>query len=209
MFSLQTIFGRKDKIFELLKDSSAAALEAAQAADQLTREGDRAQVMATFRAARKREKELAALISEELVNTFVTVLDREDIEEMNSALYKIPKSIEKFAERYVLVSERLQGVKFSGRTELLVACTQTVAEMVVELQKGLHIESIRKLQDHLQALEAEADRLLLEPYRDFYINSKDPTQAFLAKDLFEILEKCIDKCRDVGNVIYGIVLKNS
>jgi uncharacterized protein Yka (UPF0111/DUF47 family) len=27
--------------------------------------------------------------------------------------------------------------------------------------------------------------------------------------LFELLEKAIDRCRDVGNVIYSIVLKNS
>ena len=27
--------------------------------------------------------------------------------------------------------------------------------------------------------------------------------------LFEILEKAIDRCRDVGNVIYHVVLKNS
>jgi uncharacterized protein Yka (UPF0111/DUF47 family) len=31
----------------------------------------------------------------------------------------------------------------------------------------------------------------------------------LVKDLFELLEKAIDRCRDVGNVIYSIVLKNS
>jgi len=30
-----------------------------------------------------------------------------------------------------------------------------------------------------------------------------------AEDMFEILEKAIDRCRDVGNVIYQIVLKNS
>ncbi len=208
MFSLQTMFGGKDKIFDLLQASSDAALEAAKAVDQLTRGAD-ATFMATFSAARRREKELAAQISEELVNTFVTVLDREDIEAMNSALYKIPKSVEKFAERYVLVAERLEGVEFSQRTEILVACTETVGKMVREMQSGLRIGPIRKWQDRLQALEAEGDKLLLEPYRDLYINATDPMRAMLAKDLFEILEKAIDKCRDVGNIIYSIVLKNS
>jgi hypothetical protein len=28
-------------------------------------------------------------------------------------------------------------------------------------------------------------------------------------DLFEILEKAIDRCRDAGNVVYHIALKNS
>jgi uncharacterized protein Yka (UPF0111/DUF47 family) len=203
------MFGRKDKVFDLLIASSEAALEAARAVDKLTRDGDSAPFMATFSAARRREKELAAQISEELINTFVTALDREDIEAMNSALYKIPKGIEKFAERYALVTERLGGVDFTPRTEILVACTETVSKMVAELGHGLRINAIRKWQDRLQALEAEADKLLLEPYRDLYLNATDPMRAVLAKDLFELLEKAIDKCRDVGNVIYSIVLKNA
>ncbi|HEX7342289.1 MAG TPA: pit accessory protein [Rhodanobacteraceae bacterium] len=209
MFSLQTMFGKTDKVFGLLQASSEAALEAARAVSQLTRDGDRTPSMATFSAARKREKELAAQISEELVNTFVTALDREDIEAMNSALYKIPKSVEKFAERYVLVAERLVGVDFTQRADILVNCAEVVTEMVGQMHGHMRIEPMRKLQDRLQALEAEADKLLLAPYRDLYLNASDPLRAMLAKDLFEILEKAIDKCRDVGNVIYSIVLKNS
>jgi uncharacterized protein Yka (UPF0111/DUF47 family) len=100
-------------------------------------------------------------------------------------------------------------VDFTQRTEILVACTETVHTMVIELSNGLRIGPIRKLQDQLQALEAEADKLLLEPYRNLYLNATDPMRAMLSKDLFEILEKAIDKCRDVGNVIYSIVLKNA
>lgn len=209
MFSLQTMFGKGDKFYGLLEASAEAARDAARAGHELTSDGDRAPVMAAFSAARRREKELAAQISEELVNTFVTALDREDIEALNSALYKIPKTVEKFAERYAIVAERLHGVDFTPRTELLVRCADVVVQMVGELRKGLRIEPTRKLQDRLQALESEADRMLLEPYHDLYANATDPLRAMLAKDLYEILEKAIDKCRDVGNIIYSIVLKNS
>src|SRR5699024_5729306 len=138
-----------------------------------------------------------------------TALDREDIEAMNSALYRIPKTVEKFAERYVLVAKRLGDVDFSQRTGILVNSAEVVAEMVLELRNGLHIEPMRNLRWRLQALEAEADKLLLEPYRGFYLDTDDPMRAILTKDLFEIIEKAIDMCRDVGNTIYSIVLKNS
>lgn len=210
MFSLQSMFGKKDSVFDLLQASADAALEAAQAADQLTRNGDETTTfMATFSAARRREKELAAQISEELINVFVTALDREDIEAMNSSLYQIPKTVEKFAARYVLVAEHLEGVDFSQRTGILAACTEVVAEMVGELRSGIRIGPMRNLQDRLQALEGEADELLLEPYSGFYVTDPDPVRVMLAKDLFETLEKAINVCRDVGNVIYSIVLKNS
>jgi uncharacterized protein Yka (UPF0111/DUF47 family) len=61
----------------------------------------------------------------------------------------------------------------------------------------------------LQTIEAEADRQILELYRDAYNNETDPIRYLVKMDLFEILEKAIDRCRDAGNVIYHIALKNS
>lgn len=209
MFSLQTIFGKGDKFYGLLEQSAEAARESARALHDLVSRKDHTPVMTAFAASRAREKALAAQISEELVNTFVTALDREDIEALNSALYKIPKTIEKFAERYDIVSERLADIDFAPRSLVLERSTAVVEEMIGELRRGLRIDPVKKLQDRLQTLEAEGDRMLLSPYRTLYVEGNDAMRAMLAKDLFELLEKAIDKCRDVGNIVYSIVLKNS
>lgn len=209
MFSLQTIFGKGDKFYGLLEQSAEAARESAEALHELVSRADRAPVMAAFGEMRAREKELAAQISEELVNTFVTALDREDIDALNSALYKIPKTIEKFAERYSIVGERLEGVDFTQRARILEQSATVVEQMIGELRRGLRIDPVKKLQDRLQALESEGDRMLLAPYRTLYLEGNDAMRAVLAKDLFELIEKAIDKCRDVGNVVYSIVLKHS
>jgi uncharacterized protein len=84
-----------------------------------------------------------------------------------------------------------------------------VVEMIGELRRGLRIDPLKKLQDRLQALESEGDRMLLSAYRTLYVEGGDVLRAVLAKDLFELIEKAIDKCRDVGNIVYAIVLKNS
>lgn len=209
MFSLQTIFGKGDKFYGLLEQSAEAAHESTQALHALVTQPDQTPVMAGFAATRAREKVLAAQISEELVNTFVTALDREDIEALNSALYKIPKTVEKFAERYAIVAERLEGVDFGQRALVLEHSASVVVEMIGQLRRGLRIDPVKKLQDRLQTLESEGDRMLLTPYRTLYVEGNDTMKVMLAKDLFELIEKAIDKCRDVGNIVYSIVLKNS
>jgi len=209
MFSLQTIFGKGDKFYGLLEQSAEAARESAKALHELVTGKDHAPVMAAFASARAREKALAGQISEELVNTFVTALDREDIEALNSALYKIPKTIEKFAERYEIIAARVADVDFAARALVLERATAVVSEMIGELRRGLRIDPVKKLQDRLQTLESEGDRMLLSPYRNLYVEGNDAMRAMLAKDLFELIEKAIDKCRDVGNIVYSIVLKNS
>ena len=58
-------------------------------------------------------------------------------------------------------------------------------------------------------MEVEADKYMNELLRDLYSGKYEPVQVMLLKDLFELLEKMIDRCRDAGNVVAHIVLKNS
>lgn len=209
MFSLQTIFGKGDKFYGLLEASADSARLSAKALIELLSTPATEQSLEKFKQARRREKDLFAQISEELVNTFVTVLDREDIEALSSALYKIPKVVEKFAERYTLASERMGDVDFAGRAAMLEQACEVLEKMVGLLRYGMNLEKIKQLNDQLQTIEGEADRQILELYKDAYANESDPIRYLIKMDLFEILEKAIDRCRDAGNVIYHIVLKNS
>jgi uncharacterized protein Yka (UPF0111/DUF47 family) len=58
-------------------------------------------------------------------------------------------------------------------------------------------------------LESEADKHMMTLYKDLFSGKHDPIQVVALKDLYELLEKVIDRCRDAGNVIAHIVLKNS
>ncbi len=209
MFSLQTIFGKGDKFYGLLEASAESASSSARALSELLNTPSPQGSLEKFKQARRREKDLFGQISEELVNTFVTVLEREDIEALNGALYKIPKVIEKFAERYTLALTRTGGVDFISRAAMLEQACTVVEQMIGLLRKGMNLEQIKVLNDQLQTIEGEADRQILDLYRELYVTETDPIRYLVKKDLFEILEKAIDRCRDAGNVIYHIVLKNS
>jgi hypothetical protein len=67
---------------------------------------------------------------------------------------------------------------------------------------------MKLLSDKLRSIEIEADRLMLEIYRDLYAGKYEPVQMMIVRDFYEILEKAIDRCREAGVVIYQIVLKN-
>ena len=81
--------------------------------------------------------------------------------------------------------------------------------MVKSLRRGANLEQIMALNDKMQYLEGEADKAVVELLRDLLTGQHDPIKVIVLKDLYELLEKVIDRCRDVGNVISHIVLKNS
>lgn len=208
MFSLQTIFGQGNQFYTLLEEAAEAAYDSARALHAMLREADRQPALDAFKLARQREREASDKISQALVDSFITPIEREDIEALGAALYKIPKQIEKFADRYALAVQHLEHIDFAPRAAMLEQAAGVVVEMV-RLLRHMKLEPMKKLNDQLRALENEADRLMLELYRDIYSGKLDPLQMFLLKEFFEILEKAIDRCREAGVVAYEIVLKNS
>jgi uncharacterized protein Yka (UPF0111/DUF47 family) len=208
MFSLQTIFGKGNQFYGLLEDAATAAADSAMALHQMLRSRERAPALDAFRHARERERAIADKINEELVNSFVTALEREDIEALSSALVRIPKQVERFAERYAMAARLLEGIDFAPRAAMLEQAAQVVAEMVAKL-RHMKLDDMRVLNDRLRSIESEADRLMLELYRELYAGRYEGHQMFLIKEFFEILEKAIDRCREAGAVVYQIALKNS
>jgi uncharacterized protein Yka (UPF0111/DUF47 family) len=209
MFSLQTIFGKGDKFYSLLESAAEESRHSVQALIRVIQHPREQPTLDEFALARRKEKRINEQISEELVKTFVTALEREDIEALSNALYKIPKTAEKFAERYIMGAKLLHGVDFSRHTTMLDHATATIQAMVKQLRQGHHLEKMKEQNDKLQYIESQADELILKLYTELYSGKYQPLQAMLVKDLYELLEKVIDRCRDAGNVIYHIVLKNS
>ena len=208
MFSLQTIFGQGKQFFALLDEAAVAAHDSTKALYEMLKASERTPGLEAFKVARQRERVALDKISQALVDSFITPIEREDIESLASALYKIPKQVERFADRYTFAAHRLEGVDFAPRAAMLEKATQIVLDMVRELPR-LKLETIKSLDDRLHAIETEADRLLLELYRELYSGDLDGARMFLLKEFFEILEKAIDRCREAGVVAYQIVLKNS
>jgi uncharacterized protein Yka (UPF0111/DUF47 family) len=208
MFSLQTIFGSGKQFFDLLDEAADAAHESTKALSQMLKNPAANLSLDAFKLARQRERVASDKINHALVVSFITPIEREDIESLSSALYKIPKQVERFADRYDLARHRLEHIEFAPRAAMLEQAAGVVVEMVSEL-RHMRVEEMSRLNERLRVLEAEADRLLLEMHREIYSGRLDAADMFLLKEFFEILEKAIDRCREAGVVAYQIVLKNS
>lgn len=209
MFSLQKLLGKEDKFFTLLEASAEEARSSVQALVRLSKDLEKPGNADEFAWARRKDKKITNQISEAVYTTFVTALEREDIEELSNALYKIPKTIEKFTERVVLAPHLLRGINFETQVGLLEKATDLVLELVKSLRGGMNLDKVKDLNDKLQFLEGEADKHMVELYRDLFNTKRDAVQVIMLKDCYELLEKVIDRCRDCGNVIAHIALKNS
>lgn len=208
MFSLQRIIGRGNRFFELLESSADEARRAAQAACELIATPGNGQSLDQFITFRKEDKRIREEISRMVCNTFITPFEREDIDALSSALSRISKIIKKFAERLLLLRAYVKAELFAPQSALLKQATDTLGEMVRQLRSP-RLDVVQAANDRLHQYEGDADKLMVILLREIYGGQYDALQMIVLRDLFELLEKVIDRCRDAGNVVFQIVLKNS
>jgi uncharacterized protein Yka (UPF0111/DUF47 family) len=212
MFSIRRFFGHDEKFFDLLEASAEQADSSVHHLIALLgklEHHESPETLENFVHSRRRDKEITQELTEQLCKTFITPLEREDIQALADALYKIPKTVEKIGERVVIFPGDLHGRSFGKHLELLDQAAETVLAMVKELRKGTDVATAREKNARLQTIEGDADKLELELLRDLFHGPYDTKQIIFLRDLYELLEKVIDRCRDAGNIILQVVLKYS
>lgn len=209
MFSLAKLFGKSDRFFELLSASAKSAHHSIEALSRLLTQSDGNVSLAELAVARRAEKKTAEMIGEELVKVFVTALEREDIEALSRALYRIPKTVEKFGERFIIMQHLVKPDDFSSQMAIALEASSVVVRMVDMLPNSPKLEAIKAENDKMQELEGRADNLVVGYLKEIYSGEIDPIRAMALRDLHDLLEKIIDRCRDACSVVSHIVLKNS
>lgn len=212
MSALQRIFGRDTKFYDLLESSAAAAKQSAAILASLLPKLIGAatdDALADLAQARRKHKRIAQETTEALCKNFVTPLEREDIEALSTALYKISKNVEKIGERLIISPAGADPQNITRQIVMLGQATEVVAKMVNELRSKSHGEAIRDDYERLQGIEGDADKLMNQLLRELYHGTGDARLVVYWKDLYELTEKGIDRCRDAGYVVFHVALKYS
>lgn len=211
MLNISRLLPSEEKFFTLLQELTEQAGMSAtllksyiNAAD----DGAREKASKAIHASRSVAKRAAADITRELCLTFVTPFDREDIQDLSSTLYKIPKTIEKvieFIELHPLpsISETMK------QTDLILQEAEVMHALIKALVTGAKLKIVMEKADLLDKLEDEGDKMLRILLSDLVKNTSDARELILKKDIYDMLEKVIDRYRDGAAIALKIVLKHN
>lgn len=209
MFSLQRLLGRSNEFFGHLENSAALGLEAVSALRPMLASRNGPPNIEAFAAARRKDKEIINKLEEMLTTVFVTPIEREDIQAVATQLYRLPKTVEKFAERYEIGWEKTGGYDFSLVAQMLESGAKIVVEMVRSLRLRGDLGEMKALDARLSQIESDAGQVILDALRRIYEPGGDALREIIAQDLYHILSDCIDVCRSIGRTLAFVILKNS
>jgi uncharacterized protein Yka (UPF0111/DUF47 family) len=208
MISFQRLLGREDEFFGLLEASASQCMASIEALRRIVSRPGEKPSLEEFVTARRLDKEVTQKLEEMLIHTFVTPIEREDLEELAEKLYKIPKTVEKFAERYALVVERVADVPFEPHAEAIGKAMNLLLQMVRALKAG-DMTAVKARQTELRTLARGEETNLAEAIALLYQPNYDALKAIIVKDLYDLIERTLERCRESAAVIAHILLKNS
>jgi len=148
-------------------------------------------------------------IMDKLNRTFITPIDRDDIHAIAAGIDDVLDLTEEVADRIYLY-------KLAKPTDYLIQMAQILEQAVLEVAKAItslrDLKRPRRILDYaieINRLENEADMLLKHAMVQLFDSAGSTLEVIKWKEVYESLEKAIDKCEDMAVVIESVVVKNA
>ncbi|HKT06659.1 MAG TPA: DUF47 family protein [Gemmatimonadaceae bacterium] len=138
--------------------------------------------------------------------TFVTPFDREDIHLLASRLDNVVDLVDGTARRAAMfhVTDVHEAAK--KICEVLIRATDAIEAAVA------HMKDVRFVVEkgrEIKMREEEGDALYHEAVGELFRGKPDPLEVIKWKELYDTLERALDQCEDVANVLESIALKHA
>ncbi len=147
-------------------------------------------------------------IIDELNQTFITPIDREDIFALANGLDDGVDFLQSTLQRIVIYRTGQANAGVISLTKLLLEATEAIIQAFSQLKSiKKNRESILELTHKIGKLESEGDRVYRHEIAQLFDQVKDPIELIKWKDILEDLENTLDHCEDVSDMIRGVVMK--
>lgn len=201
--------GKDLTFYTLLEQQAEAAHRAALAFAELCR--DFQNLAARARALKDIEHEADALthqLANKTDSTFVTPLDKEDLQALSSRLDDITDAIEAASGRIALFQLPAPRPDLAPLVAELVEITRRTHEAVSGLRDMRGRSDLHDTLIAIHALENKSDDLFRQALADlFNAPDADPLQVLKWKEVYDRIEMAVDRCEDVASIVESVVVK--
>jgi predicted phosphate transport protein (TIGR00153 family) len=208
----QALMPKEERFFELFADHSHAVLAGAQALRAMLEGGPA--IERNFKIVMEREHEADNVTREVLIavrRTFITPFDRGNIRDLITSMDNTIDQMQKTAKGIELFEQRQFTAEMKEMSDTIVRCAELVQEAVPLLKSiGNQAGHLSDLTAQISALEGRADELHDKGLRELYRATvgSDALAFFVGNEIYDHLEKVVDRFDDVANVLHGIVIEH-
>jgi uncharacterized protein len=208
----QRLLPREHLFFPLFERHAAVLTAAAGALRDMLEGGEK--VAANCQRVVRLEEEADTITREVLIavrTTFITPFDRGDIKDLITSMDDAIDQMQKTAKAIVLFEMTSFEPEMQGMGGAILDCAQLVARAVPLLSNiGNHAAQLNEICLQVSRIEGRGDEMHERGLRALYQHSKtgNAMQFVRGDEIYDHLEKSIDRFDDIANQIQAIVIEH-
>ena len=203
---LSWIKSNEKELLKILDDLAKKAVETSEAVVVLFDDLTNVEQAAKIHQLETEADVLTRDIFSELNKTFITPLDREDMQRIASKIDDVIDFMDGIAARVYSYKITSSPPYCKEMAVELVKATKEVEYMISKLQRIKDTKDMIQHCRNTSDIEHTVDDLYKEAIRELF-ESDDAIKIIKLKDIYETMETASDRCVDVADVIEDIVLK--
>ena len=203
---------KEGRFFELLAQHSKIVVAGAEALRAMLEGGDT--VPQHFKTVMDREQDADNITRDVLMlvrRTFITPLDRGDITDLITSMDNAIDQMQKTAKAIMLFDVRAFTPQMREMADTIVQCARLVEE-AIPLLRSISPEATRlsAISERISQLEGHADEMHDTGLKALFQaqGASNALAFFIGNEVYDHLEKVVDRFDDVGNRIHGIVIEH-
>ena len=206
----QFLVPKEGKFFPLFKEASNNLVFTSNLLLEMVNEPDqikRNDYVSRIKDAEHEGDRITKKLFQTLNSTFITPFDREDIFKLVSKTDSIVDLTYTTAKRLLLYNIKVVPVEFIEMTALLVKASNVINNIFDGLTDPRSLSKYKELTHEISSIEGQSDDINFKYLAELFQFETDGIELIKKKDILNSLEKAIDRCDDVADVISTIIVK--
>ncbi len=152
-----------------------------------------------------KKHELMAMLNK----AFITPIEREDILSLAQNLDDITDTIEDvFLRIYICNPEKIKDTALK-MADLVISGCDALKTALTEFPEFRKSTKLKEYLIRINDLEEEGDNLYIDGMRELHTGNEAAIDVIAWRDIYSYLERCMDACEHVADVMETVIMKNS
>jgi uncharacterized protein Yka (UPF0111/DUF47 family) len=198
-----------EEFFVLFEEAAGNCTEAAELFHRISENGINAAVLEEARDLKKKSNAIAKSSLRKLNSTFITPIDREDIQSLANLLNKITKRIARVCQNLHI----FQIDSTTPNMKLQVANLKEAVDELVPIIKFIRntslVEEATVHNSKMKEIESRGDEILNQTMAELFSQTSQPLEVMKYREIHKDIESALNFCYDVSDEVLSVVLKYS
>jgi uncharacterized protein len=208
----QAIMPREERFFDLFARHAQTLAAGAEALRGVLQGGESTPRYCQIISEREHEAdEITREVLEAVRRTFITPFDRSDIQSMITSMDDAIDQMNKTAKTIILFELRSFEPPMREMGDIIVESTRLVGEAMPLLSAvGKHSRRLTELAERIVRIEDKADQIHERGLKELFLAHRggDTMGYIVGNEVYDHLEKVMDRLEDVANEISAIVIEH-